>query len=256
LDDTLGTLSIGGSSKQNSRPPSSADNRFDTISSTASFNGGASVTDSRISSVLDSGDEVWTNFADPNASDIPTPAQAQIQMQTHRRSPYALPPPPSISRNNSSSSTISASNSIQSQRPLVLPAYRSPPPPHKFNHQQPTQLQNSHPNNGQQFQQYAIPSSMSRGASSARSATINDRGFIEAVKVLSSLVPTASGFEIAEALKRFMGNITEAEKLLKIDQLHKLGLGEKMQCEGVLSKSNWNLEAAASVLVEQSLQMS
>ncbi|CAG7731657.1 unnamed protein product [Allacma fusca] len=76
--------------------------------------------------------------------------------------------------------------------------------------------------------------------------------FSETVATLSELVPGAPADYVWKALNYTDGNVSDAEKLLKIEQLVKLGLGSQSKCKNILTLTNWNLEAAASALLGSS----
>ncbi|CAL8110546.1 unnamed protein product [Orchesella dallaii] len=222
LDDTLGGLKIGSASKAADEPTS--------LRQTSTLNNLGSRS-SICLNTLDSGDEVWNNF-----SDVPSslngiqkpPSFIQNLPSNHSPSqssmrPYNLPPPPTFARCNSVNSV-----NIQNRPP---PAYRPPPSP----------------------QNNSLPSRTAYGYIPRNSESSNTSLNLSPVYVLSTAVPSASQDEIIYAL-RACQDVASAEKTLKIDQLLKLGLGTRVGCEQALCTAKWNIELAASALLEGSSQ--
>lgn len=196
LDDTLGGLRIGQNPKVEELPSVNGQKQAPTLNNLGSRS-------SSCLNNLDSGDEVWNNFAD--VSDNSHLAQQKAQppsfiqnlppSQSQKTSPYALLPPPSFVRCNSVNA-VGGSGNHHRQNGRTLPAYRPPPEP-----------QNSGRN------QYGhLPMNSDFAHTSAQN--------LDPVAILSSKVPSASRDEIRFALQSCR-DVGLAEKSLKVDQLMK-----------------------------------
>lgn len=189
LDDALGGLSIGSTSKSSpSRSNTSSSSRALSEIETHSMIYSSSATSISNSSTLNSGDETWAGLSHSKIfSGSSTANSSNIQL------PYVLPPPPTITRNNLSPGIGSTTSK---QQGLVLPAYRPPPSP-----------QNSL-NYSSSSSSYAIQGN-------------NYNGIMQAADILSTNVPAASRYDIMTALKQCNGSIAAAERLLKVGELFK-----------------------------------
>lgn len=230
LDDAIGGLSIG--------PKPMTPNTLNTSSCLTTGGNTSSSSNYRLTSAnhsliyssttsipnsatLNSGDETWAELNDSRIFSGSSAANS-----SNIQHPYLLPPPPTITRNNLSPGI---SNSMPRQGSTILPAYRSPPPP-----------QNSVMNSFS-----SLPNK-----NNTKTGNIDYNGLMQAVGILSNNVPSASRDDIMTALRQCNGSISVAERLLKIEELFKLGIADKSKCEMVLTRTNWNIENAASVLLE------
>ncbi|XP_055904912.1 activated Cdc42 kinase Ack [Eupeodes corollae] len=68
--------------------------------------------------------------------------------------------------------------------------------------------------------------------------------------ILNDLGPPATESDIRSALRAAGGDPNIAIRFYKIDQLSRLGLANRPQCEQALQKTGWSLELAAAVLLE------
>lgn len=186
LDDTIG---IGSTHKvEEMKKPDSVHHSLNNLESRSTA----------CLSTLDSGDEVWNNFADTpnhqNNGGVPKPVtfiQNNIpSSHSQKTSPYNLPPPPSFVRSNSV-------NSVNIQTGRALPAYRPPPAPQA---------------SGRIPYAHVPQSNIEFGSSSQQN--------FDPVRILNSAVPTASREEVLLALQACR-DLNMAEKSLKIDQLMK-----------------------------------
>lgn len=63
-------------------------------------------------------------------------------------------------------------------------------------------------------------------------------------------VPDVSTEEILSKLQSCGWDITATIKSLKLDKLVKLGMANRTQCEAALQRTNWNVELAASAILD------
>ncbi|GJQ71627.1 Ack [Trypoxylus dichotomus] len=63
-------------------------------------------------------------------------------------------------------------------------------------------------------------------------------------------VPDADSDECLNTLQSFGWDVSATIRSLKVDKLLRLGLTSKEQCERALQRSNWNVEMAASILLD------
>ncbi|KAG8239046.1 hypothetical protein J437_LFUL016683 [Ladona fulva] len=56
--------------------------------------------------------------------------------------------------------------------------------------------------------------------------------------------------EVITALEATGWDASAAARHIKLDRLLRLGLASRLQCENALQRTNWNLEMAASSLLE------
>merc|ERR1712142_1305532 len=73
---------------------------------------------------------------------------------------------------------------------------------------------------------------------------------INKIAQCSKIVPAMSGSEIRAALTAVNWDTSVAVKNLKIDKLYRIGVATKPKCEKVLQAVNWDLEQAASKLLD------
>ena len=83
----------------------------------------------------------------------------------------------------------------------------------------------------------------------ARPATSNAVE-INKIAQCSKMVPGMSGTEIRAALEAVNWDASVAVKNLKIDKLFRIGVATKPKCEKVLQAVSWDLERAASKLLD------
>lgn len=94
----------------------------------------------------------------------------------------------------------------------------------------------------------------SAGGSGAAAASVY--GSIETLEnqmitsMVNDLGPPATEHDIRSALRAAGGDPNIAIRIYKIDQLLRLGLANRPQCEQALQKTGWSVELAASVLLE------
>nr|XP_036225045.1 uncharacterized protein LOC106624598 isoform X1 [Bactrocera oleae]XP_036225046.1 uncharacterized protein LOC106624598 isoform X1 [Bactrocera oleae]XP_036225047.1 uncharacterized protein LOC106624598 isoform X1 [Bactrocera oleae]XP_036225048.1 uncharacterized protein LOC106624598 isoform X1 [Bactrocera oleae]XP_036225049.1 uncharacterized protein LOC106624598 isoform X1 [Bactrocera oleae] len=69
-------------------------------------------------------------------------------------------------------------------------------------------------------------------------------------QILKDLGSAAQEVDVRNALRAANGDANVAIRLYKIDQLTRLGLANRPQCEQALQKTGWSLELAAAVLLE------
>ncbi len=67
---------------------------------------------------------------------------------------------------------------------------------------------------------------------------------------VSKLVPGVSTSQCRSALQAVNWDSSAAVKNLKIDKLYRIGVADKPCCERMLASTNWNLELAASRLLD------
>ena len=91
---------------------------------------------------------------------------------------------------------------------------------------------------------YNYPSSGRPPASSSNAVEINK------IAQCSKMVPGMSGSEIRAALVSVNWDTSIAVKNLKIDKLYRIGVATKPKCEKVLQAVSWDLEQAASKLLD------
>ena len=63
-------------------------------------------------------------------------------------------------------------------------------------------------------------------------------------------VPGVSSSQCRSALQMVNWDVTVAIKKLKVDKLYRVGVADKLKCERVLSLTHWDLEQAASMLID------
>ena len=73
---------------------------------------------------------------------------------------------------------------------------------------------------------------------------------INKIAQCAKMVPGMSGSEIRAALLSVNWDTSIAVKNLKIDKLYRIGVATKPKCEKVLQAVNWDLEQAASKLLD------
>ena len=73
---------------------------------------------------------------------------------------------------------------------------------------------------------------------------------INKIAQCSKMVPGMSGTEIRSALEAVNWDTSVAVKNLKIDKLFRIGVATKPKCEKVLQAVSWDLERAASKLLD------
>lgn len=73
---------------------------------------------------------------------------------------------------------------------------------------------------------------------------------INKIAQCTKMVPGMSGSEIRAALEAVNWDTSIAVKNLKIDKLYRIGVATKPKCEKVLQAVNWDLEQAASKLLD------
>ena len=73
---------------------------------------------------------------------------------------------------------------------------------------------------------------------------------INKIAQCSKMVPGMSGTEIRAALEAVNWDTSVAVKNLKIDKLFRIGVATKPKCEKVLQAVSWDLERAASKLLD------
>ena len=73
---------------------------------------------------------------------------------------------------------------------------------------------------------------------------------INKIAQCSKMVPGMSGSEIRAALTAVNWDVGVAVKNLKIDKLYRIGVATKPKCEKVLQAVSWDLEQAASKLLD------
>lgn len=73
---------------------------------------------------------------------------------------------------------------------------------------------------------------------------------INKIAQISKMVPGMSGSEIRSGLEAVNWDTTVAIKNLKIDKLYRIGVATKPKCEKVLQSVSWDLEQAASKLLD------
>ena len=73
---------------------------------------------------------------------------------------------------------------------------------------------------------------------------------INKIAQCAKMVPGMSGSEIRAALASVNWDTSIAVKNLKIDKLYRIGVATKPKCEKVLQAVNWDLEQAASKLLD------
>jgi activated CDC42 kinase 1 len=66
------------------------------------------------------------------------------------------------------------------------------------------------------------------------------------------MVPGVSYSQCRSALEGVNWDAGVAVKNMKIDKLYRIGVADKPRCERILASSYWNLEVAASVLLDSS----
>lgn len=82
--------------------------------------------------------------------------------------------------------------------------------------------------------------------SSSRSNAVE----INKIAQCTKMVPGMSGSEIRAALTAVNWDVGVAVKNLKIDKLYRIGVATKPKCEKVLQAVSWDLEQAASKLLD------
>merc|ERR1719347_653774 len=83
-----------------------------------------------------------------------------------------------------------------------------------------------------------------------QSGRVHNAMEINKIAQCSKLVPAMSGSEIRAALEAVNWDTSVAVKNLKIDKLYRIGVATKPKCEKVLQAVNWDLEQAASKLLD------
>lgn len=73
---------------------------------------------------------------------------------------------------------------------------------------------------------------------------------INKIAQCSKMVPGMSGSEIRAVLEAVNWDTSIAVKNLKIDKLYRIGVATKPKCEKVLQAVSWDLEQAASKLLD------
>lgn len=73
---------------------------------------------------------------------------------------------------------------------------------------------------------------------------------INKIAQCSKMVPGMSGSEIRSSLEAVNWDTNIAVKNLKIDKLYRIGVATKPKCEKVLQAVGWDLEQAASKLLD------
>lgn len=73
---------------------------------------------------------------------------------------------------------------------------------------------------------------------------------INKIAQCSKMVPGMSGSEIRSVLEAVNWDTSIAVKNLKIDKLYRIGVATKPKCEKVLQAVSWDLEQAASRLLD------
>ncbi|XP_037088714.1 non-receptor tyrosine-protein kinase TNK1-like [Pollicipes pollicipes] len=71
-----------------------------------------------------------------------------------------------------------------------------------------------------------------------------------AVREVLQQLPGIPVSEVRSALHTCAGNTQGAIKFLKVDRLYRLGLATKPQCEAMLCSFNWDVELAASRMLD------
>lgn len=74
---------------------------------------------------------------------------------------------------------------------------------------------------------------------------------VNKVAQVGKMVPGVSASQVRAALEAVNWDTSIAIKNLKIDKLYRIGVADKPKCEKVLASMNWDLERAASLLLEQ-----
>ncbi|XP_067628913.1 activated Cdc42 kinase Ack [Eurosta solidaginis] len=69
-------------------------------------------------------------------------------------------------------------------------------------------------------------------------------------QILKDLGPAVQEVDVRNAVRAANGDANAAIRHYKIDQLNRLGLANRSQCEQALQKTGWSLELAATVLLE------
>ncbi|TMW46443.1 hypothetical protein DOY81_008479 [Sarcophaga bullata] len=69
-------------------------------------------------------------------------------------------------------------------------------------------------------------------------------------QIMQDLGPNTQELDVRNALRAASGDVNLAIRHYKIDQLSRLGLANRPQCEQALQKTGWSLELAAAVLLE------
>jgi len=139
----------------------------------------------------------------------------------------ALKPPPSISRNRSFSSSLSSTKQPKPKQMQVVPPLPSAP--------ERESLYDLLPPTGSVIQ-----------------SGFNDvtQEVETAIDSLISKVGAASRDDVRNALLRHKLDSVSALKDLQVSQLLRLGIGSRSEIETALRNSNWNLESAASRLLD------
>ncbi|KAI4461275.1 tyrosine-protein kinase [Holotrichia oblita] len=70
------------------------------------------------------------------------------------------------------------------------------------------------------------------------------------ISQVKEALPDADSDECLNTLQSFGWDVSATIRSLKIDKLLRLGLTSKEQCEKALQRSNWNVEMAASILLD------
>ncbi|XP_055854029.1 activated Cdc42 kinase Ack [Episyrphus balteatus] len=108
----------------------------------------------------------------------------------------------------------------------------------------------------QQIQRRLEKLKMQQENGEAGAAATSIYGSIEALEnqmitsILKDLGPPATESDIRSALRASGGDPNIAIRFYKIDQLTRLGLANRPQCEQALQKTGWSVELAAAVLLE------
>jgi len=70
--------------------------------------------------------------------------------------------------------------------------------------------------------------------------------------LLAAEVPAAEEGERMAALEAVGWDVPAASRRVKLDRLLRLGLASRAQCEVALVRANWNLDVAASAVLDSS----
>uniref|UniRef100_A0A1A9W8D5 Non-specific protein-tyrosine kinase n=1 Tax=Glossina brevipalpis TaxID=37001 RepID=A0A1A9W8D5_9MUSC len=70
------------------------------------------------------------------------------------------------------------------------------------------------------------------------------------IQMMNDLGPNTMEQDVRNALRAASGDVNLAIRHFKIDQLSKLGVADRSQCEKALQKTGWSLQLAAAVLLE------
>ena len=82
-------------------------------------------------------------------------------------------------------------------------------------------------------------------------AIANDMETNKIAQVIRS-VPGVSYSQCRSALQTVNWDVIIAVKNMKVEKLYRIGIADKLKCERVLSSTNWDLELAASMLLDSS----